>query len=238
VTFRPGAPDLRANARVTVQWVSDRRHLSRTRTAYDTVAEDYAVMLRDELAQKPLDRALLATFAELVARDGGGRVLDAGCGPGRITRHLHELGVDVHGVDLSPGMIDVARRAYPELRFDVGDIAALPEDDGAFAGVLAWYSTIHTPVAASCGVFDELRRVLRAGGWLLLAFHIGDGPVHRTHAYGHDVELDSYYCSLDAAVTRLEAVGLSTHTRVERAPEPPEKARQAYVLARAEAVRA
>jgi SAM-dependent methyltransferase len=212
--------------------VSD-RHLSRTRAAYDTVSEDYALLLRDELAHKPLDRALLSTFAECAAGVGNGRVVDAGCGPGRVTQHLHDLGVDVYGVDLSPRMIDVARDSYPGLRFDVGDIAALPEPDRAFGGVLAWYSTIHTPPDVLCDVFAEFRRVLRVGGWLLLAFHMGAGPVHRTQAYGHRVDLDSYYISMTDAVARLEQVGLDVQVRVEREPGPREKSRQAYVLARA-----
>jgi SAM-dependent methyltransferase len=218
-----------------VRSVSDRRHLARTRAAYDTVSQDYERLLRDELAQKPLDRGLLSTFAAVVARDGGGRVVDAGCGPGRITQYLRDLGVDAYGVDLSHRMIDVARRSYPGLCFEVGDIAALPEHDGALAGVVAWYSTIHTPVDALCDVFGEFRRALRAGGWLLLAFHIGDGPVHRTQAYGHAVDLDSYYLPVTDAVARVEQAGFGVQVRVEREPEPPEKSRQAYVVAQANA---
>jgi hypothetical protein len=78
-----------------------------TRAAYDTVAVDYAELLRDELAAKPVDRALLALFAELVR--GGGPVADLGCGPGhdisldayrldpdRVTAQLRAIGLTVH----------------------------------------------------------------------------------------------------------------------------------------------
>ena len=75
--------------------------LSATRTAYDTVAVDYARLVATELDTKPLDRALLATFAELVLADGAGPVADLGCGPGRITVHLQALGLAAFGVDLS-----------------------------------------------------------------------------------------------------------------------------------------
>jgi hypothetical protein len=57
--------------------------------AYDTVAVDYAELLRTELEPKPLDRAMLGTFAELVRASGGGPVADLGGGTGRVTAYLH-----------------------------------------------------------------------------------------------------------------------------------------------------
>jgi hypothetical protein len=71
--------------------MSEPSYLSITRTAYDTVAVDYAELLSDELAAKPLDRAMLGTFAELVRANGGGPVADLGCGPGRVTAQAYLL---------------------------------------------------------------------------------------------------------------------------------------------------
>jgi hypothetical protein len=59
-----------------------------TRAGYDAVAADYAEWVSDELAAKPLDRALLAAFAELVHAAGARPVGDLGCGSGRVTAHL------------------------------------------------------------------------------------------------------------------------------------------------------
>ncbi len=59
--------------------------LDATRATYDAVAGDYAEHLSGELAAKPLDRALLAAFAELVRTAGIGPVADLGCGPGHVT---------------------------------------------------------------------------------------------------------------------------------------------------------
>lgn len=84
-------------------------HLRTTRESYDTVAADYAALLKDELANSPFERAMLGVFAERVLAAGGGRVADLGCGPGRVTGHLASLGLDICGVDLSPEMIAVAR---------------------------------------------------------------------------------------------------------------------------------
>jgi SAM-dependent methyltransferase len=197
------------------------------------VSETYETLLRDELANKPLDRALLSTFAELVRTTGSDAVVDAGCGPGRITEALHQLDLDAYGFDLSPGMIAVARRTYPHLHFEVGDIARLRDANASLGGVVAWYSTIHTPPDELPAVFAEFRRVLRAEGWLLMAFQIGDGRVHRSNAYGHDVDLDNYLREVRHVAPMLERAGFDVRARLEREPEPPEQSRQGYVLARA-----
>jgi SAM-dependent methyltransferase len=100
-------------------WLED------TRTSYDKVAVSYARQLRDALAGKPYLRAALALFADVVRTVGGGPVADVDCGPGHVTAHLHELGINAFGVDLSPAMIDVARRDHPGLRFEVGSMTDL-----------------------------------------------------------------------------------------------------------------
>ncbi len=206
-----------------------------TRLAYDTVAADYAKLLSTELESKPLDRGLLGVFAEYVLSAGLGPVADVGCGPGRVTTFLAGLGLDVTGVDLSPGMVDIARSRYPELRFEVGAMAALDLDDGVLGGVLAWYSIIHTPPDQLSIAFAELGRVLAPGGHLLLAFQAGDDDhVHREEAYGHAVSLDSYRHSPDRVAESLKQAGLPVHTRVLRAPDDSgsETSPQAYFLAR------
>lgn len=73
-----------------------------TRAGYDAVAADYSEWVSDDLAAKPLDRALLTAFAELVHADRAGPVGDLGCGSGRVTAHLRCLGLSAFGVDLSP----------------------------------------------------------------------------------------------------------------------------------------
>nr|WTA68187.1 class I SAM-dependent methyltransferase [Micromonospora sp. NBC_00855] len=158
--------------------------LSETRDSYDTVAVSYARLVRDLLAEAPHERAALASFAELVRGAGGGPVADVGCGTGRITAHLHTLGVDAFGIDLSPGMIEVARRDHPELRFEVGSMTDLDLADGSMAGLVAWYSLIHIPDDDIDAVFAHFRRVVRPGGSLLLGFHVGDETTVKTEGYG------------------------------------------------------
>jgi SAM-dependent methyltransferase len=210
--------------------VAEPPDVSKTRIAYDRVAESYAELLRDALDDSPWDRAVLGTFAELVGTSG--LVGDLGCGPGRLTGYLASLGLDVFGVDLSPGMVEVARRTHPALRFEVGSLAALELADGALAGVLAWYSLIHTPPERLPLVVAELARVLAPGGRLLTAFQVGDELRHIAHGYGHDVSLDAYRLQPDFVAGLFTDAGLAVEARLVREPKPPEKTSQAYLLAR------
>lgn len=76
---------------------------------------------------------MLALFADRV-RGAGGPIADLGCGPGRLTAHLNRLGVERFGIDLSPTMIQVARREHPGLRFEIGSMTDLRLPDAALGG--------------------------------------------------------------------------------------------------------
>lgn len=154
------------------------------RVSYDEVAASYADQQRDSLDEEPYLRAALALFAELVRDGGGGPVADLGCGPGHVTAHLRQLGVSAFGIDLSPAMIDVARHSYPGLRFEAGSMTDLRLADASVAGVLSFWSLVHTPEDELPAIFAHFRRVLRPGGLLLLGFHSGEGARLKTEGYG------------------------------------------------------
>lgn len=205
-----------------------------TRIAYDAVAEDYAELLRDDLRGNAFDRAMLGLFAERMQAQGGGAVVDLGCGPGRIAAHLAGLGLDVSGIDLSAGMVEVARRDHPEVAFAVGSMLELPFGAGELAGALAWYSIIHIPQPEQPALFAEFARVLRPGGLLLLAFQVSEGAdeevVHLTRAYGHDLDLRTRRQAPGRVRERLRAAGFTPIAELLREPVSPEKTRQAYLL--------
>ncbi|MCJ0978110.1 methyltransferase domain-containing protein [Rhodococcus sp. ARC_M12] len=209
--------------------MTEQQHVSMTRAAYDTVAESYADLVRDELDGRHLEHGLLATFADRVSSGG---VLEVGCGTGRITDQLHRLGVDVAGMDLSPNMIEVARREHPHLRFEVGSMEVMDAGDSTLAGIVAWYSIIHTPPSHLPAVFAELHRVLRPNGPLLLAFQSGDERVRLEHVYGHSVSYDAYRLDPDAVVSMLVDADFEVDVRVHRAPMGYESTSQAFLLAR------
>ncbi|MFG2112652.1 class I SAM-dependent methyltransferase [Streptomyces sp. NPDC048718] len=162
----------------TPDWLDD------TRASYDTVAASYADTVRDLLDETPHERAALALFAASVREGGGGTVVDVGCGSGRITAHLRGLGVDAYGIDLSPAMVETARREHPGARFETGSMTELGLAGASVAGLVAWYSLIHVPDAEVPAVLAGFWHALRPGAPLLLAFHVGDGSRLKTQGYG------------------------------------------------------
>ncbi|WP_030215325.1 class I SAM-dependent methyltransferase [Streptomyces bikiniensis] len=192
------------------------------REAYDAVAATYEEMFRDSLRDSPLDRAVLGVFAEVVRAAGGGRVADLGCGPGHVTAHLDGLGLSAFGVDASPAMIGLARRAHPRLRFDVGSMDALDIADGTLDGVLSRWSVIHLPPDELPAVLAEFHRVLAPGGHLLIAFSASGGPAHPTQVFDHAVA-PAYRWWPDHLAALLRACGLAETARTIREPEPTDR---------------
>jgi len=142
------------------------------RASYDRVAAAYVEHIYSELAGKPLDRHLLNRFAEEVRERG--TVGDLGCGPGHVARYLHEQGVQILGLDISPEMVRWATELNPGVTFRVGDIRTLDLADASLAGIVAFYSVIHLEPSELAIAFREFRRVLAPAGALLVAFHVGD----------------------------------------------------------------
>lgn len=196
---------------------------ARVRATYDSIAADYAKTFADELAHKPLDRALLRAFAEVVPY---GPVLDAGCGPGQATRALADLGLAPVGLDLAPGMLREARWLFPGLPFVAGSMLALPVGDASLAGAVALYSVIHLPPEARPVAFAELARAIRPGGWLLVSFHVSspDFPAgaanHLQEWFGRPADVIAYFLPPDEIAGGLERAGFEVAARLLRAPNP------------------
>ncbi|WP_163508727.1 class I SAM-dependent DNA methyltransferase [Fodinicola acaciae] len=197
-------------------WLTD------TRDSYDTVAESYADMLRDAMASRPYLRAALALFAEKVLADGGGPVADVGCGPGHITAHLRDLGVDAFGIDLSPGMVRTAQREHPGVRFEVGSMTDLDLADGSVAGLISWWSLIHVPDDEVPIVMKHFHRVLRAGGALQIGFHVGDETRHKTQGYGgHPMRIDVHHRPPEKVADWLRNAGFQIEAQLLLDPDKP-----------------
>ena len=200
---------------------------------YDRIAEEYARRIYDELRDKPFDRKLLDRFAELVR--GAGTTCDLGCGPGHVARYLHERGVDVCGVDLSPQMIEIARRLNPGIEFHLGDMRTLSIKDNAWAGISAFYSIVNLPPTDIVKASHEMMRVLQPEGRLLVAFHVGDDHVHTEEdLWGLGVTLQTTLFRVNTIDGYLRAAGFEIDEIVERDPYAPEveyQSRRAYILA-------
>lgn len=194
--------------------------LRAAQVSYDTDASGYAEKVQGLLDRSPYLRASLALFAELVREAGGGPVADVGCGPGYVTRHLHDLGVDAFGIDLSPEMVAIARRDFPTLRFEVGTMTDLDLPDGSVTGVLAFWSVIHVPDHAVPGVVAQFRRVLRPGGPLLVGFHVGDEASHTSLGHsGRPIGVVSHRRRPDQVAHWLKEAGFDIEAELVMRPD-------------------
>lgn len=205
-----------------------RRH----REGYDRVAHAYAERTFAELTHKPFDRAWLDRFAGLARPVGP--VCDLGCGAGQVARYLHDRGLDVTGIDLSETMVAEAARRSPDIIVRTGDMRALADPDGAFGGIAAFYSIIHIPRSELLALLMELRRVLRPGGALLLAFHVGQADIHLTDWYDQPVAIDFLFHDRAEVERLVQAAGFTLLDSAERPPYPDIEAatQRAYLLAR------
>ncbi len=200
-------------------------------TSYDRVADEYVRRIFDELQHKPVDRQLLDRFAARV-RDVD-QACDMGCGPGHIARYLHEKGVQLCGIDLSPELVGRARRLNPNIEFQQGDMIALDAPDGIWTGLVPFYSIIHIPRPEVVEALRELRRVLRPGGLLLISFHIGDNAVHLDDWWGQKVCIDFFFFLAAEMADYLRLAGFEVEEIIEREPYPEieHPSRRAYIFA-------
>jgi len=209
------------------------RQLDSIRASYDRVADAYAEAIFHELEGKPFDRDALKRFARATA--GRGPVCDMGCGPGQVARFLHDLEVDVYGLDLSPGMLEQARRLNPGVVFRAGDMTALDLEDGALGAIAAFYAIVNLSAELRRRVFREMARVLAPEGLLLLAFHVGSEVLEEKELWGRPIDMSFYLLDPDTVRAELESEGFTIEEMTLRDPYPPEveyQSRRAYVWAR------
>jgi ubiquinone/menaquinone biosynthesis C-methylase UbiE len=202
------------------------------RESYDRVAEEYTRRIADELQHKPLDRELLDRFAKQTK--GRGDVCDMGCGPGHVARYLRDTGVSVFGLDLSPNMLEQARKLNPDILFREGNMLSLDIPDGTLAGVTAFYAIVNIPRQSLPLVFREIWRVLQSRGLLLLAFHTGNEVLHEEELWGQKISMDFLLFQPSEIRLDLEKAGFNIEEIVEREPYPDVEypSRRAYIFAR------
>ncbi|AZA11393.1 class I SAM-dependent methyltransferase [Corynebacterium gerontici] len=129
------------------------------------------------------------------------RILDAGCGQGRIGGYLAERGHDVVGVDLDPLLIDIARHRYPEASWKVADLAERIDVEPGFqvgvcaGNVLTFLAPAERPLA-----LKHLYEVMAPGSRLLVGFGAGRGypfPAFLEHAEAAGFEVSQQFSSWD-----------------------------------------
>lgn len=166
--------------------------------AWEAGAADWVELVRSNPQLKLSDVAIRSLLPA-----PSGVALDVGCGEGRLTRELGELGWDAIGVDRSPALVEAARGADPGGRYEVAEIDALPIDDGAAPLVACVNVLMHVDDLDAAA--SELVRVCAAGGAIVL------GVLHPTAAAGtYDEETDELRVR-DYFARRVEARPLGEH---------------------------
>lgn len=205
----------------------------RVRSSYDAVASAYADHLVDELRGLPFESWLLD---RVIAHAVGEPVVEVGSGPGHVTAYLADGGADATGIDLSPAMVDEARRRFPGRTFEVGDLRRLtrPATSHGWAAVLGWYSLIHLAASELPAAIAALVRPLAPGGWLVLGLHAGDEVRQLDEWFGQQVDLGFVLHEPASVVGLVEASGLVDVEWYLRGPVTArgETTQRLYVIAR------
>lgn len=190
----------------------------RCRAAYDQVADLYADHIQGTEPEQDIDLAMINHFMSLVPQPR--RVLDAGCGAGRLLPYLASRGCLPQGMDLSAEMVRRAVQDYPTFPVRIASLTDSGFPDETFDGILSWYSTIHHPDADLPTVFGEMHRLVVLGGLICLGFQTGYGMREVGQLYrdrGHDIELVRYCRDATNMTRMLEAAGFTVVAVMERA---------------------
>ncbi|MBI9082309.1 MAG: methyltransferase domain-containing protein [Desulfobacterales bacterium] len=206
--------------------------LNRIEKTYSAVAEVYAEAFFDEHRKKPMDREMLERFV----REMGDRqpVWDFGCGPGQTAKFLKDAGQEISGLDLSEELLDQARRLYPDIPFQKGNLLDLDFENASIAGVVAFYAIVHFTRDQVEKAFQEVFRVLKPNGILLFTFHVGGETLHIDTFLGREVDIDFMLFPAAFISQSLKTAGFTLVEIVEREPYPDVEypSRRAYVFAR------
>ncbi len=216
-------------------------------TEWDQLAEPYAAAFAGELADKPFDRWLLDRVAAQAGAAGatsGEEIqgLDVGCGPGQVTGYLAGRGVAMTGLDFSAGMLARARVDWPDLRFVHGSFTVPPMPRGGdprrpgWAVITAWYALVHLAASELVPAVAALARVLRPGGLLAIALHVGPNGYRLEHPgelFDTPTELGFAMHDAGLVLEAAQSAGLVEIEWYRRGPIPQEvQTERLYLLAR------
>jgi SAM-dependent methyltransferase len=118
---------------------------------------------------RPVEVILLVRYREAIS----GRVLELGCGAGRLTGYLSQIAADTRGLDISTRMVEYCRRRYPRATFEVGDLRDVTVlEPGSFGAIVAAYNILDIlNDHERADVLDGIHRGLETGGLLIMSSH-------------------------------------------------------------------
>lgn len=179
---------------------------------YDKIAQAYA----KEFFSDKIDFKHLNKFISLLPQ--GAKILDVGCGPGNYTKYLMEKGFYVNGIDLSKGMIRVAKKMVPKGIFKIMDMRKLEYSDQSFDGLCVAYSLYHISSKQALDVLKEFHRVLKSKGIIILMLQEGKGEGIIPEPLNPKEKMFFKYYQKDEIKNLLTKAKFETVYEAERAP--------------------
>lgn len=200
--------------------------------AWDAVAEEYARKYQDEILLKPVVAEFIREFIAGIPEDA--LICDMGCGPGQVARFLQSEGRRACGIDLSPGMIAMAKQLNPEIPFTAADILVMNETE-LYDAIIGLYFIVNFPPELLPLVFQKLNRLIRPGGKLLLSFHTGGDELFRVESLWESGKPLSFWFFRPETISKLlEENGFLVEIVKHREPYPEieYQSQRAYVFAK------
>ena len=175
-----------------------------------------AEKFKEKYSEEKIDPDYMEMIEDFAEKTGAGKILDAGCGPGRDSKILTEKGFKVTGIDLSERMIEIAEQKKGKYhRMDVRD---LEFQDEKFDGVLANQLIIFFDGEEREKAFRELERVLKPGGTIFLGLKKGEKPFKRER---YDSSITQYPLTEEKARELLENFKIHRKDITERKDKEP-----------------
>lgn len=169
---------------------------------YDDIAKEYA----EEFFCDSSDNKYIDAFLNSLE---GIKVLDVGCGNGRDCKYISQKGFDINGIDLSVGMLEIAKEKVPNGKFEIMDITNITYPDNSYDGIISNCSLFHIPVEELPKTLDSFRRILKPNGKLLLILQEGNGETMVEEPYRPGVHIYMNYFSVSQIQNLLQEYGFN-----------------------------
>ena len=159
--------------------------IENTRLSYDKAGHKYFDYFHDELEEHESDQTLLKDFVTSLLADP--IICDFGCGPAaQYANFIVPFAQKVFALDISAENISIAKKHSTKLHFKCENMLETSFSDSSLDGIISFYSIFHIPKEFDYKFFEEVARVLKPGGKLLLMTHKGDLVQTFNELWEHD----------------------------------------------------
>lgn len=172
---------------------------------YDDIAKEYA----EEFFYDTSDNKYIDDFLQSL---NGIKILDVGCGNGKDCKYISEKGFEVNGIDLSVGMLAIAKEKVPNGKFEVMDIANITYPENSYDGIISNCSLFHIPSEELPKTLESFARVLKPNGKLLLILQEGLGETMIEEPYRPGVNIYMNYFSVETISNLLQEYGFEVNS--------------------------